>query len=395
MGKLWSFEAMDTLFFRDSRPMNAGESCWIESLFPPTAQTLQGAIRTAILDYLNADIKNFLQGEPCLENGSSLKDEIGDATSIGALKLTGPFLLKDGEICFPVPLDLVQNRQGQFGLLSPSASPIHSDLGCIRFPAISGRGYKTLESKYISLKGLQNLLDAKLNHIKPISLIADSPDQEAFGDFEPKMGLARNNQLRQNIEGMLFAIAPVRPKPHVKICVEVDGITEDKYPKSYFLQKLGGEGKLAKVLVQEAISLPKHCINEKHDHIYFKIVFITPALIGSNILLPDSKYIPSEKNCLNSNDIQPLWSGEFQGCTLEVISACVGKPMKISGWNMAERKPKPLRSFIPAGSVFFCRAHHEQLENIKNLHNAKAGEDTEYGFGHMVIGKWEEIREND
>lgn len=55
---------------------------------------------------------------------------------------------------------------------------------------------------------------------------------------------------------------------------------------------------------------------------------------------------------------------------------------------MQEWRPKPLRSFIPAGSVFFCEAEADQEEAVRTLHNSKIGQETEYGFGHILIGKW-------
>jgi CRISPR-associated protein Cmr3 len=51
MSVLWRFTPLDTLFFRDGRPFNAGETVWLESLFPPSGRTLQGVIRSAIIEY--------------------------------------------------------------------------------------------------------------------------------------------------------------------------------------------------------------------------------------------------------------------------------------------------------------------------------------------------------
>jgi hypothetical protein len=44
--KIWEFKAVDTLFFRDGTPYNAGEGggLGIKSIFPPYIFTLQGAV---------------------------------------------------------------------------------------------------------------------------------------------------------------------------------------------------------------------------------------------------------------------------------------------------------------------------------------------------------------
>jgi len=118
--RTWQFNAADSLFFGGGKPMNAGESYWIDSQFPPTGLTLQGAIRTAVLYYTGADIDAFTTGDPCLDDGGSLKNEIGSAKSLGNLKLTGPFLHNNGELLFPAPLDLMSNRYGQRALLKPA-----------------------------------------------------------------------------------------------------------------------------------------------------------------------------------------------------------------------------------------------------------------------------------
>ena len=34
-------------------------------------------------------------------------------------------------------------------------------------------------------------------------------------------------------------------------------------------------------------------------------------------------------------------------------SACVGRPVHVSGWDMAKGQPKPTRRLAPSGSVYF------------------------------------------
>ncbi len=44
-------EPTEPLLFRTGRPFDAGENSYAETLFPPTPETLQGAIRAAIASY--------------------------------------------------------------------------------------------------------------------------------------------------------------------------------------------------------------------------------------------------------------------------------------------------------------------------------------------------------
>lgn len=379
---LWKFSAMDSLFFRDGRPMNAGESAWIDSQFPPTGQTLQGAIRAAILDYVDADIQKFQGGENCLPaNGGSLREEIGDGGSIGNLDLCGPFVACNDELFFPVPLDLVKNKQHAFSLLSPSEKPVTSDMGCLRLPSVTGQGFKTEEGKYISSSTMTTLLQGKTDNLQLLPLIAASENEDALADREPKVGLARDNQKRTNTEGKLFAIAPIRPRTGVTINVQATGIKSSHCPSNTFVQKLGGEGKVARLSVEvgQQLTMPVPHINQLADRIRFKIVFISPALLEEGLLLPVSN---------RQTETDFLWQGAVNSCELKVVTACIDKPVKIGGWNLMKRCSEPLRPFIPAGSVFFCEADISRKQAVINLHNSKTGKDTQYGFGHILIGKW-------
>lgn len=374
----WQFNAMDNLFFRDSRPMTAGESAWIESVFPPTGRTLQGAIRTAIIDYQNIDYKDF-------SKDPQLQKEIGDSNSMGQLDLTGPWIIKQDKLYYPVPLDLVKNKQNEYALLIPSIEPIKSDLGNTYLPSIKGQGYKTIENHFISEQALQNLLEGKIpkglkNEI--IQCVATSIDDTALADREPKVGLARNNQSRTAREGMLFAIAPIRPRENIRISINIDGLIKDKHPTESFLQRLGGEGKLSHINIQQATLLPQENIQKKEDEIRFKVIFTT------NALMPTKGWLPEGFIQVTDERKAEYWQGELNNIAIDIITACIGKPFKQGGWDHINHQARPLLSYVPAGSVYFCKAKPEDEEKIRALHGSKIGKDTEYGFGHILIGKW-------
>ena len=346
--RTWQFTAADSLFFGSGKPMNAGESAWIDSQFPPTGLTLQGAIRTAVLYCTEADIKAFTDGDSCLPDGGSLKTEIGDATSMGKLDLTGPFLHCNGELLFPVPLDLMSNAQHHRTLLKPAAKAISCDLGNIRLPTIEGKGYKVSENCYVKHSDMAKLLKGETGGIELIPLFTDNPDDKALTDKEPKIGLARDNLTRNSLEGMLFAIAPVRPRKDVSLQVRVQGIEPNHLPQKTVLQKLGGEGKLASINVSdEDIKMPDAQITEVSGTVRFKLVFTQPALMPVAGWLPDGFVQSEEKEC---------WTGPLKSCEFTIISACIGKPVKLGGWDLKQHQSKTHKAYIPAGSVYFCEA---------------------------------------
>ncbi|MCI5222190.1 MAG: type III-B CRISPR module-associated protein Cmr3, partial [Candidatus Electrothrix sp. AR4] len=126
-------------------------------------------------------------------------------------------------------------------------------------------------------------------------------------------------------------------------------------------------------------------IPEQAGRIRFKMVFITPALFADGQWLPQH-FTKQERETETGR--MTVRYGVINGCELDIISACIGKPHKTGGWNLAQWHPKPLRSFVPAGSVFFCEAAADQQQAVQALHNSKTGDETEYGFGHILIGKW-------
>lgn len=388
MKTVWKFEALDTLFFRDSRPMNAGETVWIESQFPPTGRTLQGAVRTAVLNHQAVTYHEFLNAsEP-----HPLKAEIGDADSLGKLSLTGPILFKDGLAFFPTPLDLVQRQLGSethFTLLKPAPRPVSSDLGNIRFPALTEDaepGYKPLSGYCLDQSGMDMLLNGNIgaglsSHLHPLA--SSNRNESPLVCREPKMGLARDNLNKTAKEGNLYAIAPVRPAPAVQIAVSVEGLKESLYPSSIFVQRLGGEGKMAAVTVEpKDWELPKPPKWEDDNEIRFKIICITPAD------MPGDGWLPDENFRENESEEGLGWAVKAHGASFEIVSACIGKPFKQGGWNHAMRFPRPLCSFVPPGSVYFCRAAINQKNNVLALHGEKLGRQTEYGFGLVLVGCW-------
>src|SRR2546428_11776713 len=101
--RLFLEPAEPLLFRRTGRSFDAGESDYADTLFPPTPETLQGAIRAAIAthwDRTKTLVEAFQQQE--------LIDLIGDRISYGRFRITAIALgrrNKDGTVerHFPTP----------------------------------------------------------------------------------------------------------------------------------------------------------------------------------------------------------------------------------------------------------------------------------------------------
>jgi CRISPR-associated protein Cmr3 len=100
---------------------------------------------------------------------------------------------------------------------------------------------------------------------------------------------------------------------------------------------------------------------------------------------------------------RPTWLLEAHGdVQAELVAALVQRPQVISGWDMNEGKPKPIRRLAPAGSVFFLRlpetATDSQLndwidaiwmQNISDDDLDDADRDRRDGFGLAILGAWD------
>ena len=137
--KLWRFDALDSWFFRESRPHETVGGTELASLFPPPARTVAGAVRTLIGETQQMGWDKFK--EP--EGYSDLKQQIGDADGFGQLQLTGPYLCKGGQRLYPVPLHLLTKTEAgqekpKFACLRPGTEPVDCDLGRrIRLPELA------------------------------------------------------------------------------------------------------------------------------------------------------------------------------------------------------------------------------------------------------------------
>ena len=86
-----------------------------------------------------------------------------------------------------------------------------------------------------------------------------------------------------------------------------------------------------------------------------------------------------------------LTHGDFKGKSepelpqgLDIVSACVGKAVREGGWDYTNKKPKPLKSLVPAGSVFFIKGDASKLQG------SHIGERTPFGYGEFALGVWHE-----
>jgi CRISPR-associated protein Cmr3 len=373
--KQWSFEPLDTWFFRESRPYGLVGGSELASLFPPPARTVAGAIRTLIGEHAQINWEKYKKGIAHHYKGINLRQQIGDADDFGQLRLTGPYLIYNEQRLYPVP-GLLMEKENNLHYLQIGA-PVHCDLGQkVQLPILTQPGAKPLENAWLTFQGLQNVLIGELP--KPETIIR----QNVLFENEPRLGIGRNNAQRITKEGLLYQTQHIRPYEQVKIGAIVQGIDKKLQPTSG-QGRFGGEGRLAAIEVTAPPSTTKFNIPASGQNLL--LILLTPADLGydkTSSWLPSTEFQQTEDK--NGNTV---WQGTLNGVELTIISAVLGKSVREGGWDLQNERPRPVKSFVPAGSVWFCQVKNISLA-IEKLQGFQIGNETALGRGELVAGIW-------
>ncbi|WP_298609730.1 type III-B CRISPR module-associated protein Cmr3 [uncultured Thiothrix sp.] len=374
------FSAVDTLFFRETRPMESqGE---LQSVFPPSVRTLAGAVRSWIgegwLDETEkpTDWKDFSEKEDY-----PLRKIIGFGDDLGDLKFQGAWLNLAGERLYPTPLNLMKTKQDELFFLKLD-QPIECDLGkkvrLATFPSNEERykGGKALENTWLTAADLSKVLEGNAPNQK-----IDIKKADKLFERESRLGIARDNQKRGVIEGLLYQTQHVRP--NTELLVELDVVAGLPEMPAQTVVRLGGEGRPAQIkLAQQTTPLLTTIEAAAIKNNKLALYLLTPLPIQTKEILPNfTKQEYPE---------QTVWVGELNGVSLKLHGAVTGKVLREGGWDMAKHAPRKVTNFIPAGSVFYLELMDGSTakQALSALHNQQIGTFTEYGFGHVAVGVW-------
>jgi len=384
----WRFKALDTYFFREAVPFHAGEGGQggQSSVFPPLMSTLQGAIR-----YQLALSRGWRPG------ADRLPIKLGDSDNLGDLRLCGPYLSCGDDLLWPAPLFLMrlqatEERKASYYRLSPG-DPVSCDLGQVRLPVMpaGARGSKPMDKYWLSVATMEKVLAGGVPEDDDYTAMVDNPagfipvNGVAYSDQlwknEPKVGIGREADTRTALDKNLYAINLIRTKKKVAVAVGVEGVPIEwsrRVKQENNIVNLGGESRLAELsVVENPIKLPARPeLTAVNGRILFTVTLITPGYFGNQAQTQKAL-----------KDLKP-W------INYTCITACVGRAKQIGGWDLKANRPRPLRSYIPAGSSWFFEASASDAKEIAELHGRYIGEKSSnaYGYGQILIGRWEEKR---
>ncbi len=352
-------EPMEPLLFRRTgRSFDAGESGFADTFFPPTPETLQGAIRAAIAthwDRTKTLAEVFQQEE--------LVKLIGDRSSYGRFRITGLALgciTNDGSIerLFPAPAHLltVKGKDGQQQLIRLQPDPVKAEGVYTDFPNGMQLLYpdKKVQSKLEPLGGWlteHGLLKA-LRTKEELSKEEKVSNHQIF-EYESRLGIGMNNATKSTREGLLYQVRMVRMKPGYGFVVDIrvsqslqngtatvhseemedDSQTQQllRIPDSGWIT-LGGERRAARFAVLPSSDLVEQGTIEqasKGNLIYLA----TPAAFAGG------------------------WQPGQWPTSTRPLAAAIHRYQLIGGWSLrpgdSGGENKSIRRCVPAGSIYF------------------------------------------
>jgi CRISPR-associated protein Cmr3 len=362
-------EPADVLFFRTSRSFTAGEGGFALSLFPPTPETVQGALRARIAANWHAVLSQaFAHPEVCAL--------IGDQSSYGLFQLRGYTLgrrtASGVELLFPPPAPLLRGEDSKTIFRLVPAAPddtLHTNLpDDLRLLEPKG-GYRSGEKleefkEWLTLDELRLAFSASEDDLQAIKGVSPG---DLF-EFEPRLGIGMINARKTTQEGLLYQANFVRLKRDVGLVVDV-GLRDVEPDQVQGRLKLPNKGWLALGGERRAAS--------------FEVLGAAP--IRSALALAQG-----ERSCLyfvTPTTFERGWQPEDWHALVDAapVAAAQSRAQLIGGWKQdpahSGGSPKVLRRCVPAGSVYF-------FDSAVEVHGPITNDGGEIGYGLAYQGVW-------
>ena len=381
----WLFiEAADVWLFRDGRPFSAGEGHIARSVFPPSPQTLQGALRALILNHSEISEEDYKRENA---NAQTVIQKIGkppkggahpEPGTLGDFAVAGPFLARWEEVSgklvavryTPMPADIVQVKSGgkkdyfalrpasnfQFECDKPSSHwrPLFPwrDVDDASEPEEPGWLRETALTDYLQDTTGWDLLLGK----------------ELFVP-ESRFGIGLDYANKRPTTGMLYQVEFIRPQSKVGLLARLTGKTQLPDPNGWLA--LGGEMRAARYRTVSDVSVMANA-SIAQPTTQLKLVLLTPAFFSGG-------WQPQEGK----------WDTLFNEQNVQLVSAALGRPQRIGGWDIATNWHKPMRAFVPAGSVYYFQSDRP-IVSPQTLTETPPGELPfgKMGFGQVAVGQW-------
>ncbi len=356
-------EPTEPLLFRTGRPFDAGENNFAETLFPPTPETLQGAIRAAIAvhwDTTKTIAENFHQEE--------LVQLIGDRTRYGRFRITGISLGRrsrknntDGNVerLYPMPAHVLQEEDGvkRQARLEPKSKEdgIYTNLPDdkqLLYPDKKLDDKLDKSKRWLTEHGLHKALLTKEDLAKE-----DIVKSNEIYTVEPRLGIGMNNTTKTTEEGLLYQVQMIR----------MNHLMEHPYVYGFIV-----DIRLAQSS-DNVITYPENFTDDVQTQELLKLPNQGWVILGGERRAARFEIIkPSEDE--QHNGLEQLQRGNLLYLATpaafargwqprawidwaEPIAVAIDRYQPVGGWLLTPGSSggdqKPIRRCVPAGSIYF------------------------------------------
>lgn len=351
------FTPLDTWFFREARPHGSVGNSELGSVFPPPVRTLLGAVRTLMGD---AWFARHGSGEHkdwrSFASNPALQALIGFGDDLGPLRVTGPFLQKDGQRLYPAPANLMVKEQGDKAhyFLLDLGAPVHCDLGRVHLPCFPKQvnglketvGSKPAEKHWLTPQGYTAVLAGIAPQEKDVLAAKDLFTEE------PRLGIGRDNHRASVQEGLLYQTRHLRLQSGVSVEIELHGIADPSLLPAHTVLRLGGEGRAAALQTtasHAAAKLPHTALGDKLRTLALYALTPSPCAPDVPAGIP-AGFVRSQHQGYD------CWTGQLAGQTLRVLAVACQRPLREGGWDLAQHQARPVQSLLAPGSVRYVQS---------------------------------------
>jgi CRISPR-associated protein Cmr3 len=294
----------EPLFLRGGQPFTKGEDSWSRSIHLPMPSVIWGAIFSKLL-----------------VDNSKLKEDMLKAPE-DYLQIKGIYFYNEDTDLYYVhaPLDIFIAESGEYINEKYHKNNVISSLApdecqCIVLPDTE-QTCERVDSFIISLASLNELYSRR--EYKRMDLY--SLDHVLLRDS--KIGIVRSES-GVTEQTSFYRIDLTQFKEEWCLAVNIL-INDDLYLKKSGFLKIGGKGKVTSYYIDNRCRIDN---NLSITSELGKILFITPAYF-------DNGWKPSN---------------------IDIISAVVGRPLLVGGFDIKARQPKVMHKLVPPGSVYIIK----------------------------------------
>ena len=379
----------ELLLFRTGHPFNAGENHYADTLFPPTPETLQGALRATIASYWNPD-KSLAE----VFQDQELVALIGDQEHYGRFFITGIALgrrSKDAaptssvERLFPMPAHFLIEESGLTQPVRLQPRPYDPEIAS-NLPDTMQLLYpeRAVQSKLEPLRGwLSEQSLQKILHGQEAIELSEVIDPATIYTYELRQGIGINNQSKTTAEGQFYQARMIRMNHRSDDPFMYGFVVDIRLVQTPPQGTMMSDQLVSDDQTQRLLRLPEQgwmLLGGERRAARFEVTF--PSSNTSAAL--EQRATGTLLYLATPASFTQGWQPQTWP-VLEPIAVAMERYQPIGGWQLnpgnAGGKSKTLRRCVPAGSVYFFNKAVPKIDPFTDYGG-------QIGYGITYIGDY-------